>query len=100
MNRQFTLRKAFVLIATVCVYLALANQYGFGRAIVCFLVVIQAISSVIFFTASYHSMRDEHPRNALAAFLLGLLILIGSMLLAYMVFQPVSDPADPFVNQL
>ena len=98
MNRQFTLRNVLAVTGVCCVYFALAHRYGFGRAIICLLVVVQAVSSVVFFYAGYQSWRDEHPRNALAACILGILIVSGSVLLAVLVFQPIPEPFDPFSN--
>ena len=71
----------------LCVYFALAHVYGFGRAVVCLLTICLGLTSSLFFLAAYHSAKDEHPRNGLAAGALGLMIVGGSMLIGIIVFQ-------------
>lgn len=90
---QFSIRAALIGLAILSLYFAFAARYGYGRAILCCFTVVQALSSIIFFVAAYHSHKQEHPRNALAATLLGVMILIGALLLAVLVFQPIEPPA-------
>ena len=95
MKAKFTIRTVLIATACLCCYLALAAQYGFGRGLLCLTTLLQGLTSIVFFVAAYHSMQEEHPRNALASSILGCLILIGSILLGIIVFQPIAkeDPS-------
>jgi hypothetical protein len=86
MKKQFTLRVASIIVAAFCAYLALASRYGFGRGLVCAITLMQGLSSIVFFLACYHSVKEENHQNAFAAFVLGLMILTGAMLLGAIVF--------------
>jgi|GEM_PF-6283502 len=96
MKRQFTIRAIGIAIACLCLYLALASRYGFGRGLVCLAVLLQGATSILFFITSYHSWQEENQRNALAALILGLMILIGAILLGFIVFQLPQKPPNPF----
>lgn len=98
MKRQFTIRAIGIAVSCVCLYLALAARYGFGRGLVCLAVLLQGATSILFFVTSYHSLQEEHQRNALAALILGLLILGGAILLGLIVFQLPQKPTDPFAS--
>ncbi len=84
---QFAVRNLFIVMTAFAIYLSLAQVYGFGRAIVCFLTLCLAASSSLFFVASYHSAKEEQLRNGLACGLLGLTILVGAALIGFIVFQ-------------
>jgi hypothetical protein len=64
--------------------------------VVCSVALLQAVASVLFFATSYWSWRDEQVRNAWAAFILGLMVLAGSVLFGSIVFQSPSRPASAF----
>ena len=86
-TRQFSLRNVLVLTTLLGIYLSLAQVYGFGRAILCFLTVGIAGSSSLFFVASYESSKEEQLRNGIASGVLGLMILAGAVLIGFIVFQ-------------
>lgn len=85
---QFHLRAAMIATVFIAVYLALAKTYGFGRAIFCWLNLGLGISSLMFFATAFYSYKEQNSRNALGAGLLGMMVLLGSMLAAALVFQP------------
>ena len=69
-----------------------------GVPLVCLIVLLQGASSILFFVAARHSLAAEHRRNALAAVLLGLLVLAGAILLGLVVFQPPADLGQQFAK--
>jgi len=85
------------IFATYC---ALVHAYGFGRAIVCMLNILAGTFSLLFFVAAFFSHKEENSRNAIASCVLGALILVGALLTAAIVFQPVVDDSPSSVFML
>ena len=81
------MRAIMLGVAIVSIYLALAKIYGFGRAVVCCLNLLCASFSILFLAAAWQSVREENFRNAIAATVLAILILLGSLLTASFVFR-------------
>lgn len=99
-KKQFSIRTALITTACLAFYFALAQRYGFGRAILCLANLILAASSLLFFATAYSSFKEENTRNAAAATLLGVLILSGALLVGLLLFQPIAkEPKDPFDSQ-
>lgn len=97
---QFTIRTTLLVTSSLAVYLALVRVYGFGRAIVCLMVLLLGSSSILFFVTAYYSAKEENARNMAAAILLGTLILAGSSCLGYVVFQKVPESKPAVIDQL
>lgn len=85
--RQFSIRGALAGIACLCVYFAMAQRYGYGRAILCCIVLLQGVTALLFFVAAQQCLKEDHSRNALAAATLGVMILLGAFFTANIVFQ-------------
>lgn len=94
--RHISIRGLLLSLVILATYLSLAKEYGLGRGLLCFLTIFQAFSSLLFFWTAFQAWKDENKRTMAASLLLGVIILIGSLLLAWIVFQPVVAPAEPF----
>lgn len=86
-KRQFSLRSALALVAGFAIYLALGQKFGFGRAIFCLLAFLLGASSSLFVAAAWFAMKEGNWRNAVAASVISLLILVGAVLIARIVFH-------------
>lgn len=96
---QFSLQTLFLLVLVVGAYASLVPSYGFGRAIVCLITLLLGCSSVLFFGAALNALIEEQLRNALAAAILGALILSGATLMGTIVFHRPPEPASAFELQ-
>lgn len=93
-KRQFSLRSILAFIAGCAIYFSLGQNYGFGRAIVCLVVVLLGASSWLFVVAAWVAAKEGNWRNCLAAAVIAVLVSVGALLIGRIVFyEPVPVPS-------
>lgn len=90
MKFRYRLRTILATTAVFAMYLSLALNFGFGRALVCLLVFAMCVVAGVFLVSAWFCCQEENTPNALACILIAVMILVGSGIIALIVFQPVS----------
>ena len=84
---RFSLRSCLAATLLLCLYLALAQQYGYGRAVLCVFTVFCGTFAIVFVLAARECYREASLRAAAATTFLALLILAGALIAGIVVFS-------------